>query len=215
MTRTVLLGCGILSSLLYVATNIVVAMQWPEYSSTSQTVSELSAVDAPTRTLWVLLGIPYTLLVAAFGCGVWASAGRSRPLHIIGGLLVVYGVIGIGWPFAPMHLRPALAAGGATLSDRLHITFAMVTVVLMLVAMGVGTAAFGRRFAIYTVASMVTLFVCGVLTGLEAPKVSQNLPTPLIGVWERINIGVFLLWIVVLAAALMRRVDPPGRRSTS
>ena len=31
--------------------------------------------------------------------------------------------------------------------------------------------------------------------------------TPWIGVWERINIGVFLLWIVVLATALLRARD--------
>jgi hypothetical protein len=43
-----------------------------------------------------------------------------------------------------------------------------------------------------------------VLTFLEAPGVGDNLPTPWIGVWERINIGVFLLWVAVFAAALLR-----------
>ena len=41
--RRVLLVCGILSSLLYVAMNVFVAMQWEDYSSFSKTVSELSA----------------------------------------------------------------------------------------------------------------------------------------------------------------------------
>jgi hypothetical protein len=31
---------------------------------------------------------------------------------------------------------------------------------------------------------------------------SLNLPTPWIGLWERIDITVFLLWIVMLAAVL-------------
>jgi hypothetical protein len=31
-----------------------------------------------------------------------------------------------------------------------------------------------------------------------------NEPTPWIGVWERINIGVYMLWVVVLAIALLR-----------
>ena len=30
-------------------------------------------------------------------------------------------------------------------------------------------------------------------------RIAANLPTPWIGVWERINLGVFLLWVVVLA----------------
>ena len=62
MARRLLLCCGIISSLLYVAMNVFVAMQWKDYSSTSQTVSELSAIGAPTRSLWVALGIatPYS-----------------------------------------------------------------------------------------------------------------------------------------------------------
>ena len=42
--------CGIASSLLYVAMNVFVPMQWEGYSSASQTVSELSAIGAPTRS---------------------------------------------------------------------------------------------------------------------------------------------------------------------
>ena len=37
MVRKVLLACGILSSLLYVATVVLAAMRWEGYSSTSQT----------------------------------------------------------------------------------------------------------------------------------------------------------------------------------
>jgi hypothetical protein len=89
MTRKILLVCGIVSSLLYVAMNVFVPMRWEGYSSASQTVSELSAIGASTRPLWVPLGIAYTLLVAVFGCGVWASARQNRPLRVAGGLLVL------------------------------------------------------------------------------------------------------------------------------
>ena len=46
--RRVLLVCGILSSLLYVATLVVAPLLWEDYSSTSQTVSELFAIGAPS-----------------------------------------------------------------------------------------------------------------------------------------------------------------------
>ena len=205
MTRKILLICGIVSSVLYIAMNVFVPMQWQGYSSASQTVSELSAVGAPTRSLWVPLGIAYTLLVAVFGWGVRASARRNRPLRIAGGLLVADGVIGLAWP--PMHLREVLAAGGATLTDTMHIVFAMVTVFLMLLAMGFGAAAFGKRFRLYSIATMVILFACGALTVPDAPNIQANLPTPWVGVWERINIGVFLLWVVVLATMLLSARD--------
>jgi hypothetical protein len=197
MVRRLLLVCGIASSLLYVAMNVFVPMQWEGYSSASQTVSELSAIGAPTRPLWVSLGIAYTLLVSAFGCGVWVSARRNRPLRVVGGLMVAHGVIGLAWP--PMHLRGA----EVTLTDTMHIVWTMVTVLLMLLEIGFGAAAFGKRFRLYSIATIVILVAFGALTGLDAPRIPANLPTPWVGVWERINIGVFLLWVVVLAIALL------------
>ena len=98
MVRKVLLICGVLSSVLYVGADILVAMRYEGYRYIDQTVSELSAIGAPTRPLWVLLGIAYTVLVTAFGSGVWRSARRNRSLRIVGGLLIVYGVIGLAWP---------------------------------------------------------------------------------------------------------------------
>lgn len=211
MTREILLVCGIVSSLLYVAMNFFVPMQWEGYSSASQTVSELSAIGAPTRPQWVLLGIAYTLLVTAFGFGVWRSARLSRPLRVVGGLMVAYGVISLAWPLAPMHLR----GEGFTLTDTMHVILAAVTVFLMLLAIGFGTAVFGKRFRLYSIATLVILFAFGALTFRESPRIAANLPTPWIGVWERINIGVFLLWVVVLAVALLRTPDTAAGRSDS
>jgi uncharacterized membrane protein len=74
----------------------------------------------------------------------------------------------------------------------------------MLLAIGFGAAAFGKRFRLYSIATIALLVVSGALTGLEAPRIAANLPTPWVGVWERINIGVFLLWVVALAIALLR-----------
>ena len=76
----IFLACGVLSSLLYVVANVVTAALYKGYSAVSQTVSELSAIGAPTRELWVLLMIPYSLLVIAFGAGVWQSAEGNRRL---------------------------------------------------------------------------------------------------------------------------------------
>ena len=215
MLRKTLLVCGVASSLLYVAMTVLIAWQWKEYSSASQTISELSAVGAPTRSLWVVPGALYTALVIAFGWGVWLSAGRNRAVQIAGTLILAYGSLGLFWPFAPMHLRPVLAAGGGTVSDTMHIVLASVTVLLMLLAIAVGAAAFGQMFRLYSISSLVVLAAFGVLTFLDAPKLSANLPTPWLGVWERINLGVFLLWIVAFATALWpaREGQPASRRA--
>jgi hypothetical protein len=203
-TRRILLACGILSSLLYLAMNIFVPMLYRGYSAVSQTISELSAVDAPTRPIWVVFGIIYTLLVTIFGWAVWQSAGHSRPLRIIGVLLIIFGVIGLGWPLAPMHQREVLAAGGGNISDTLHIVFSFLSVLLMMLAIGFGSAAFEKRFRNFSILTMIVLVVFGTLTGMDGPKIQTNEPTPWIGVWERICIGVYMLWILVLSYMLLK-----------
>jgi len=201
-----LLICGILSSLLYVLMNIFVPMRFEGYSIPSQTVSELSAIDAPTRTLWVLLAIVYILLVAAFGWGVRKSAAGNRPLSIVSGLIIVYEIINLYWP--PMHLR----GNEPSLNDTLHITWAMVTLLLMMFIMGFGAAALGKVFRFYTVATFVVFITFGILIGTEAPGIPKNLPTPHIGIWERINIGAYMLWVIVFVIFLLRRQKVSDRR---
>lgn len=203
--QQLLFTCGIVSSVLYVIVNIIVPAQWPVYNVTTQTVSELSAIGAPTRLLWNILCAPYSLLVVAFGYGMWRWATDNRPLRIAGALLMVYGALGVLWPLAPMHLRSTLASGGKTFSDTMHLLLAVVTEVVYVLALGFAAVSFGRKFGIYSIITFLLLLVFGLLTFWEAPGIATNRPTPFIGIWERINIGVFLLWIVVLAIVLIER----------
>ena len=208
--RKALLTCGGASSVLYAA--MIWGIRYEGYSPISQVPSELTAVGAPTQALWARLGWIYTVLIAAFGIGLWRSAGDNRRLRVAGGLILAYASLGLLWPFAAMHRREVLAAGGGTLSDTLHLVVAGATVMLMFLAIGFGAAAFGRRFRAYSIVTIVVLLVFGGLTFLEAPRLQANLATPWIGLWERINISVFLMWVVVLAAILWRPVRRGERR---
>ena len=145
--RDAWLVCGVASSLLYVAMNVVLPMQWPGYDPASQMVSELSAIGAPTRPVWVVLSLLYTVLVVAFGRGVWMAATDDRRLRVAGLLIGVYGALGLIWPFAPMHMREVLAAGGGTFKDALHIGLGAVTEVIYLLALGSRRPPWARRFA--------------------------------------------------------------------
>jgi len=210
MTRKLLLLSGVVTAVLYVAMNAFVPLLWPGFSSFSQTISELSAIDAPTRTLWLALGALYGVLLMAFGYGVWLCGRRSRPLRIAGALIIADGVFCLFWP--PMHQRTVLAAGGATLTDTLHIAWTMVSGVLMMLSIGFAAAAFGRRFRAFAVVTIVLLVAFGAVTGTYAGSVQANLPTPWLGVWERIDAGLLMLWLIVLAVALLRRGDVTATR---
>lgn len=208
MARKALLVCGILSSLLYVGTDVLGAMRYEGYSFTSQTISELAAIGSPVKPLVGPLFITYDVLVIAFGLGVWGAAGPKRALRVAAGLLIALGVIGfVALPFAPMHQRKVLATGGGTLTDTMHLVLASVTVLLFLLAMGFGAAAFGKRFRLYSIGTILILLLFGVLTGFDSPRLAANLPTPWIGVYERISAYGYLLWVMVLAIALLRVRD--------
>jgi hypothetical protein len=211
--RKGLLFCGILSSVWYIAINILVPVFYEGYSTVNLTVSELSAIGAPTRILWVLLAILYPLLFAAFGLGVLKSAGQSRALRIVGSLIIIYCILNFYWP--PMHRREVIGAGRGTLTDTLHITWAVVTILMMMLLMGFGAAALGKRFRIFTTATFVLFLIFGSLSGVESPHINANLPTPNLGIWERINIAAFMIWVIVFSNVLHHRknvTDSPKLR---
>lgn len=194
-----LLLCGIVSSLWYAVINIIVPAQFAGYSVTSQTISELSAIDAPTRTIWVELCIFYTLLLIAFGLGVGSIASHNKKLRLTAAVIVIDAIFTAFWP--PMHQREVIAAGGGTITDTLHYVWAFIHLALVLLMIGFGTVVMGKKFRIYSIATVVVFIIFGILTTQESSGIATAKPTPHIGIWERVNIGAYMLWIAVFAIA--------------
>ena len=71
MMRKVLLVCGMAASLLYVGATIVGALQWKDYDWTTRSVSELFALDAPSRPLVATTRRDRVL-------GLWGAHDRLR-----------------------------------------------------------------------------------------------------------------------------------------
>lgn len=203
MLQKLLLFSGILSIIWYVIINIIVPLQYTGYNIASQTVSELSAIDAPTRSLWITLCIPFTFLTIVFGFGVWSIAAHSKNLRMAGMVIVLDAIIGAFWP--PMHRREVIAAGGGTLTDTLHLVWTFVHLVFILLLIWFGTAACGRLFRIYSIATVIIFIVFGILTARDSSGINTGEATPFVGVWERINMAAYMSWIVVFAVLLLRR----------
>lgn len=207
MVRKLLLVCGILSSLVYVATDLLLSWLYDGYSYTDQAISELSAIGAPTQPLWVAMLFLYNPLLIAFGIGIWKVAGRKRSLRFTGILLAAWGVLGFVWLFFPMHMRGAI--GSAT--DTMHLILAGVTVLLIILFIGFGSGARGKWFRLYSILTILAILVFGALVGMQAPRVAAPLPTPWMGVMERVSVYSPMLWVLVLAVALLRSQDGLGR----
>ena len=217
MSRKALLLCGILSSALYVATDVLASWLYEGYSYADQNYSELLATGAPTRTFMLLVSIAYNLLVAAFAVGVWTSAAPKRTARITGVMMVGYAVLSMITPsFFQMDMRGAQA----TPRGSLHGPMTAVMSLFIILSMGFGAFLLGRWFRFYSVATIVILLTFGVLTALQAPQLEAGRSTPWMGLTERINIYATMLWFAVLAIALSRaKAERPqdnlGARSDS
>jgi len=211
MTRqTPFLVCGILAPVLYVATDVIAAVRWEGYSYVAQTISETFAIGAPTRPLILLRGVGYSMLVMAFGVGVIESARGKRRLLVAGALLVGISIVDLLAPFvAPMNLRGT----ERTLTDTMHIVLASVDVLFILLIIGFGASTFGKRFRRYSIGTILIVLVFGTLAGLDGPRIAENLPTPWLGVTERISVFSYMLWIMVLAIGLSREQCRSARLS--
>lgn len=202
-----LLVCGILSSLVYVGTDILAGMLWEGYSFVSQSVSELSAVGAPTRTLVVPLYLAYDVLLIAFALGVWVLAGRNRAqrvtaLMVIGNAVIALVVV----IFFPIHLGEAMS----TFPNTMNVILMGVSVLCYLLAMGFGAAAYKNWFRFYSIGTLLTYLVLAVFRLLTASQIPAGESVSLVGIQERTMIYGYLLWVLVLAIVLLRAKKEPS-----
>ena len=91
-----------------------------------------------------------------------------------------------------------------TTTDAMHIAATCVGGLATFLYMGFGAAALGKRFRFYSIGTILALVVFGALVGMSGPRVAANLPTPWMGILERINVYATMLWLLVLAVALLK-----------
>jgi hypothetical protein len=203
-SRQALLACGILYALLYpIVNDVIAATMYDGYSRMSQAVSELSAVGAPSRAFLTAAGPLFSLLLIAFGVGIWRSAEGKRSIRIAGALVVAHGAMSFLWLFAPMSDRDVIAAGGGTSADSMHLVLSAATGLFVVAYVATLAVGFGWLFRVYSVLTIATALVFGMLSG-QVDRVEAGEPTPYMGLLERIGIGAWLLWLAVAAIVLLR-----------
>ncbi|MBP1762615.1 MAG: hypothetical protein H6Q64_2157 [Firmicutes bacterium] len=202
--RRILLVCGIFSSLLWVGGDILAAIFYDGYSYTNQAISELTAIGAPTRSFLFGVIAFCQVLVIAFGLGIWLVDSSTAAQRITSILLIVSALVQllalVAGPFFSMNLRGA----EKTVSDTIHVIFGALTVLLMLLTVGFGAQIKGQRFKQYSIMTILIIVLLGIWTGADGARIAANLPTPWMGIKERIFVYSFMLWVMVLAIVLLR-----------
>ena len=210
MRGKVLLTLGVGYAFHSVAADIVAALQFDGYRFRDQAISELSAIGSPLQgPLLVALAVN-VILLTLFGWGVWRQAGGDRALGRTAVILMALGLSHLAWPFFRMHAR----GEPPTWTDTGHLVVTAVTVTLIIASIWSGSRAGGSGFRRYSIVTIVILLTAGASTALYAPRVAANLPTPWMGLIERVNYYGFMLWVLVFAVMLLREpVRVPLRRA--
>jgi hypothetical protein len=199
--RKLLLVCGLLAATFYIVINdVIAASRYLGYNRISRPVSELSATYAPTRPLLIPLLVIYQLLMIAFWIGVWRSAQHNRALRATSGFMLGFALLGVlAYPF-PMVTDEVLGA------NTIHtLIWGVITPLLMLAGIGASAAAFGKRFRLYAILTLVALIAFSVWTGVLAAQTNAGKDVLWFGIAERALIGVWLQWVSVLSLTLLRR----------
>jgi hypothetical protein len=204
-----LLACGVIYAVAYpIINDAIAATLYDGYSRIDHAVSELSATGAPTHTLLTAVGPLFSLLLIGFGLGMWRSANGKRSLRRAGSLMVAQGVMSVLWMFAPMSQREVISAGGATSADTMHLILSAGTGLFVAAYVATAAFAFGWAFRVYSFLTITIALVFGMLSA-QVERIEAGDPTPYMGLFERVGIGAWLLWLAVMAMALLfHHVDP-------
>jgi hypothetical membrane protein len=202
-TRLLLLS-GIAAVGLYGLGDLISGLLYDGYSFRDQAISELSAFGSPVRPLMMSVILIHSVLIIAFGLGVW-RAGERKSIRWAGLALMGAGVIGI-----PTHTVFAMSSRWMDVgfNDTMHIILSGMFSLLVFVAMALSAVAYRGWFRLYSIATLLILIGFGGAASVAIGGIEENI-TPWAGGFERINAYAYFAWLVVLALNIMAR-SPVG-----
>jgi hypothetical protein len=190
-----LLFLGVIAPILFIATDLLAGAFFGNYNFVNQSISELSAVGAPTRAFVVSLNFVYNVFLIIFSLSVWGSSVHSRSLSVLIGSLIGNALFAVLGSFFPINPGKNMSAP----SNTMNVAIMGISFILLLLAILFGAIAYKNWFRLY---SLGTLFAFLVLTVFG---LSQS--TPHVGAQERTISYGCLLWVAVLAVVNIRARD--------
>lgn len=184
----VLIICGILAPLLFIFTDILAGILYTGYNFIYQSLNELSAVGAPTRSLVVLLNLVYNLILIAFVLGIWVSSDRNRLLRITALMILGNAIVTLIWAFFPMQLGEA--------PSNINVVLGALSMIFFLLAIGFGAATYKNWFRLFSIGILATFLILAIFGFIVA--------TSSIGAQERTMTYSYVLWLAVLSILLLR-----------
>ena len=202
MLRKTLVSCGIAAPVMYIVTAIVGAALRPnDYSHIINAISELLSNGAPNKAVLDVVFNIYNALLLAFAIGAYSvTKNMPRLTQISMGILIGIQVLSFSWGFFPMDPLGAEVTFAGTMHNVLGGVVALATIIMpLLMGLGVRRLDDFSRYASYSFISSAIIFVSG-LTGV----ILAGQGVQLFGLFERITIGTYEVWIFITALSLLK-----------
>lgn len=195
------LVCGLVGPALAPATDVLAWSRWQAYRPTTQSISELTALGAPTRTLTTALGLVRDVSLGVFASGVTRSASEDRALQAAGRFILANAAVdALATTFIPRDNAEPTWSRRNTAN-----TLVMATgVACSIGAMGAGAVARVGWFRVISAGIPVSYAGLTLLVlALPGRRTAEAAAT---GAQERTMAYAYQLWVAALAGVLMRRV---------
>jgi hypothetical membrane protein len=194
---------GMVAPIIYVFHVVYGGLLWAGYSHIRQPISDLSATGAPDRDL--LQGILYIygilLVIFTIYAFLYFKKSDNKTIKVAMAIFITAQIVSISYGFFPEDLSGA----EATFTGTMHLVVTGLIVPLTILTPFVSGIAFRkiegfRSLSLYSYITTAIIFFVGGLTVILMANKSE-----VFGLFERINIGSYQLWIFIFALKLFRR----------
>lgn len=209
---TLALWQGVTAPVVFGLVAIIGGAMRPGYSHAMQAISELTEAGAAGKPYLDPPLIAMQLLTFAFGLGFWWVARRiNRALQISAACLIFIGLLGLLYPRFPMDPMGA----EMTFDGRMHLI--IVSLSALCAILSVSAAAKGwfesrgaHKMAVFTLVCLLIMLASGIIAALAG-----SLGWLGIGIWQRVNTGMFSIWEIATALYLLHISVRPDRLDQS
>jgi hypothetical protein len=201
MFRKILLYCGIAAPILYVITVVVGAAVRHDYSHIVNAISELLSNGAPNKSILDVIFNFYNALLLAFAIGGFiVSKNAGRLCRLAMGIFIGIQILSFSWGFFPMDPIGAEPTFAGTMHNVIGGVVALATILMpLLMGLGLRHARGFQKYVIYSWISSAIIFISGLAAVILGGQGIQ-----VFGLFERITIGTYELWIFVTALNLLK-----------
>lgn len=191
---------GIVAPVSYAMAVVIGGFLIPGYDHIYNSISELTASNVPRIPILFILFSIYNISLVIFGTYLYTNLQFIPTNNMKAGafMLILIGVLGLAMLYYVQDPRNMTM----TFNGKMHIVLASISSILTMLAMLMFGLSFRidkkfEKLTVYSFISLFILFITGIAAGISTAKNS-----PFGGLFERLTIGTFMQWILIIAINL-------------